>query len=189
VLVSWYLPTVGFSLWPCAVLLLVFIPVSIWHERNWRRTLAAYAVVRREAGAPQGEWPSFGLAHLMGVQPGLVLLVCALLGVMVATAAGAALMWPRTPPGFDLAVNPLDLPYIWSMVVAGTAAVVAGVAIALDLLHNPWSKVAWLVRRAIYTPAEQRARFFAQALEVDPEVPRAVTSAAPPVPDGSDSSS
>ena len=61
--------------------------------------------------------------------------------------------------------------------------------IALDLLHNPCSKVAWLVRRAIYTPAEQRALFFAHALEVDPEVPRAVTSAAPPVPDGSDSSS
>lgn len=169
-LVSWYLPTLEFSLWPCVVLLAVFIPVSIWHERNWRRTLADYARVRREAGAPDGVWPSSGLAHLMGVQPGLVLIACGMLGAVVILAAGVALMWPRTPPGFDLPMNPLDLPYVWSMIVAATAAIVAGVAIALDVRRNPWSKVARKVRQAIYARAEQRARLFAEALEVDPEL-------------------
>jgi hypothetical protein len=183
VLVSKYLPTLGFSLWPCAVLLLVFIPVSIWHERNWRRTLAAYSLVRREAGAPEGDWPSPDLRHLMGVQPGLVLLVCAILAVMVVIAGAAVLIWPRTPPGFDLPINPYDVPFIWSMIVAGSAAVVAGIAVANDLAHNPWSKVAWFVRRAIYARAEQRAEFFVRAVAVDPEVPH-VTPDAPSTPAG-----
>jgi hypothetical protein len=169
-LVSWYLPTIEFSLWPCAILLLVFVPVSIWHERNWRRTLAEYAHARVGAGASDAPWPSSGLAHLMGVQPGLVLLVCGLLGVAVLIAAGTALMWPRTPPGFDLPINPYDLPYLWSMVVAGTAAVVAGVAIAIDVWRNPWSRVARLLRRAIYARPAVRAQLFAQALVVDPEL-------------------
>ena len=169
-LVSRYLPTLGFSLWPCAVLLLVFIPVSFWHERNWRRTLAEYAQVRKNAGVSDGEWPPPGMANLMGVQPGLILFACAILGLMVAVAVVAALMWPRTPPGFEHAINPLDLPYVWSMIVAAAAAVIAGVAIALDVARNPWSKVARSVRRAIYAPAEQRSRCFAEALAVDPGI-------------------
>jgi hypothetical protein len=170
-LVSWYLPTLGFSLWPCAILLLVFIPVSIWHERNWRRTLAVYAVVRREVGATDEDWPSPGLVHLMGVQPGLLLLASTMLGLMVGLAAWAALLWPRTPPGFELPVNSLDLPFLWSMVVAGIAAVIAGVAIALDVRSNPMSRVAYQVRRAIYAPPGERANRFARALIVDPGVP------------------
>jgi hypothetical protein len=169
--VSWYLPTLGFSLWPCVVLLLVFIPVSIWHERNWRRTLASYAVARRDAGATDGDWPSPGLVHLMGVQPGLILLACAMLGLMVGIAAWAALLWPRRAPGFELPVNPLDLPFLWSMVVAGIAAISAGVAIALDVRSNPLSRVAHHVRRAIYASADERSSRFAQALLVDPGVP------------------
>ena len=170
-LVSWYLPNLELSaLWPCAVLLIVFIPVSIWHERNWRRTLADYADARRNAGAAEGEWPSAALARLMSVQPGLVLFACALLGVGVAVAAAAALIWPQTPPGFDLAINPYDLPYLWSMVVAGTAAIVAGVAIAVDVWRNPWSKVAKPLRRAIHARPLVRAQLFSAALTVDPEL-------------------
>jgi hypothetical protein len=177
-LVSWYLPTLGFSLWPCAILLLVFIPVSIWHERNWRRTLAAYAVERREAGATDENWPSPGLVHLMGVQPGLLLLASMMLGLMVGLAAWAALLWPRRPPGFELPVNSLDLPFLWSMITAGIAAVIAGVAIALDVRGNPLSRVAFLVRRAIYVSADERASRFAQALLVDPGVPRQASAPA-----------
>lgn len=176
--VSWYLPTLGFSLWPCVALLLVFIPVSIWHERNWRRTLALYAVARRDAGATDEDWPSPGLVHLMGVQPGLVLVACTMLGLMVGIAAWAALLWPHRAPGFELPVNPLDLPFIWSMVVAGIAAVIAGVAIALDVRSNPLSRVAHHVRRAIYASADERASRFAQALLVDPGVPEG--GSAPP---------
>lgn len=178
-LVSWYLPTVGFSLWPCVVLLVVFIPVSIWHERNWRKTLAEYARARREAGAPEGAWPSASLAHVMGVQPGLILAACGLLAIVVVVAAATALMWPQTPPGFDLPINPLDLPFIWSMVVAATAAIVAGVAIAIDVWRNPWSKVAKPVRRAIYARPDVRAKLFAEALAVDPGLRSSVVAPAP----------
>jgi hypothetical protein len=170
--VSWYLPTLGFSLWPCAILLLVFVPVSIRHERNWRRTLAAYAEVRRNAGATEEDWPSPELVHVMGVQPGLVLLASTMLGLMLCLAAWAAFLWPRRPPGFELPLNSLDLPFLWSMIVAGIAAVIAGVAIALDVRSNPLSGVAFHVRRAIYASAEERASRFAQALLVDPGVPR-----------------
>ena len=170
-LVSWYLPNLELSsLWPCAALLLVFIPVSIWHERNWRRTLADYAEARRKAGAAGGEWPSAALARLMSIQPGLVMFACALLGLGVAVAAATALIWPQTPPGFDLPINPYDLPYLWSMVVAGAAAVVAGVAIAVDVWRNPWSKVAKHVRRAIHARPIVRAQLFSAALKVDPEL-------------------
>ena len=41
-MISLYLPTIDRPLWPCLVLLVVFIPVSIWHEAHWRRTLADY---------------------------------------------------------------------------------------------------------------------------------------------------
>jgi len=170
-LVSWYLPNLELStLWPCAALLIVFIPVSIWHERNWRRTLADYAEARRKAGAAPGEWPSPALARLMSVQPGLVLFACALLGMGVAVAAATALIWPQKPPGFDLPINPYDLPYLWTMVVAGTAAIVAGVAIAVDVWRNPWSKVAAHVRRAIHARPLVRAQLFEAALKVDPEL-------------------
>lgn len=169
-LVSWYLPNIEFPLWPCAVLLVVFIPISILHDRNWRKTLADYARLRREAGAPEGDWPSASLARLMSIQPGLIIAVCAVLGIGVAIATTAALMWPQTPPGFDLPINPLDLPYLWSMIVAGTAAIVAGVAIAVDVLRSPWSKVAKHVRRAMYAPPVVRAKLFADALKLDPEL-------------------
>ena len=170
-LVSWYLPTVGFSLWPCAVLLFVFVPVSIWHERNWRRTLADYAQLRLDAGASDERWPTPELAPLMGVQPWLLLAVSALLALMVALAAWAALMWPSKPPGFEVPLNPLDLPYVWCMVVAGTAAVVACVAVAVDLLGSPWARVSDCVRRSMHAPADVRAALFARALSSDPGVP------------------
>ena len=171
-LVSWYLPTVGFSLWPCAALLIVFVPVSIWHERNWRRTLADYAQHRHDAGASDERWPSPELAPLMGVQPWLLLAVSALLSLMVALAVWAALLWPSKPPGFEVPLNPLDLPYVWCMVVAGTAAVVACVAVAVDLLGSPWAGVSDCVRRSMYAPADVRAALFARALASDPGVPR-----------------
>ena len=178
-LVSWYLPIPMFSLWPCAILLLVFIPITLWHERNWHRTLSEYAELRRTAGAPAGEWPSSGLAHLMGVQPGLVLTVSGMLAAITAFGAWAGAIWPRKPFGFGLPVNPYDLPYLWCMVVAGTAAVVAGVAIALDIRSSPWAGVASNVRRAMYAPPAEKERRFALALATDPEVPHGAEVAAP----------
>jgi hypothetical protein len=168
---SWYLPEPTFPLWPCVVLLVVFIPVSIWHERNWRRTLAAYAQVRASAGATDEEWPSADLARAMGVQLWLVLFVTILLALGVAIAVWAALQWPHKPLGFDQPINPLDLPDLWSFVVAGSAAVIAGVAVALDVGRSPWVGVARKVRRAIYVSPEERARLFALALAVDPGIP------------------
>lgn len=168
---SWYLPEPTFPLWPCAVLLVVFIPVSIWHERNWRRALAAYAQARTEAGAADEGWPTPDLARAMGVQLWLVLLVTILLALGVAIAAWAALLWPHRPPGFDQPLNLYDLPYLWSFIVAGTAAVIAGLAIALDVGRSPWVGVARKVRRAIYASPEERARLFALALAADPGVP------------------
>jgi hypothetical protein len=170
---SLYLPEPEFSLWPCAVLLLIFIPVSIWHERNWRRTLAAYVRARAAAGVNDPDWPSPDLARMMGVQPWLVLTATTLLAFGIAVAAWAALSWPHRPLGFDVPINPLDLPYIWTSVVAGTAAVVAGLAIAYDAWSSPYAGVARKVRRAIYTSGEERERLFSLALDSDPDVARA----------------
>jgi hypothetical protein len=96
--------------------------------------------------------------------------VSGMLALMVVTAAWAALVWPGKPPGFEVPLNPFDLPYLWCTVVAGTAAVVAGVAVALDLARSPWTRVAHNVRRAMYASADDRARFFATALSADPGV-------------------
>lgn len=167
---SWFLPEPAFPLWPCAVLLLVFIPVSIWHERNWRRTLAAYARVRAGAGARDANWPTPSLARMMGVQPWLVLLATSLLALVTAVAIWAAVVWPQRPLGFDVPINPFDLPYIWTSVVMGIAAVIAGLAIAWDAGSSPWAGVARKVRRAIYASAEERERWFAEALAVDPGI-------------------
>jgi hypothetical protein len=179
-LVSKYLPTIDHSLWPCAILLLIFIPVSIWHDRNWRRTLSAYAEARRAAGADGGEWPSAGLRRLMGVQPGLVLAATALLAAMTAFATWAVVQWPYRPYGFDLSVNIFDLPYLWCAIVAGCAAVVAGIAVTLDLARSPWAFVARQVRRSMYLPAEERAKRFEAALAVDPGVPHEADAPQPP---------
>ena len=168
---SIYLPTIDHSLWPCAVLLVVFIPISIARERSWRRTLAAYAEVRRAAGAAEGAWPPPGLANAMGVQPRLLFLVAGMLGAVTLFGAYVAIIWPQKFPGFDLPVNPFDLPFLWSMVVAGTAAVVAVVAIAIDLGGSPWMGVSRELRRVIYASAAERERVFAAALELDPGVP------------------
>lgn len=170
---SWYLPNLNFSLWPCLTLIVVFVPVSIYHERNWRRTLAEYAAARREAGAEDPEWPSTELSHAMGVQLWLVLVVTLALATVTGVAVWAALLWPKTPPGFEQPINPFDLPYLWSFVVAGTAAVVAGIAIAVDVGSSPWRGVARRVRRAVYAKPPERERLFALALEADPGVPHA----------------
>ena len=166
-----YLPTVDHPPWLCAVLLVVFIPVSIWHERNWRRQLAAYAAARLEAGATDAEWPEPGLRRQLGVQPWLVLLAAALLACMVALGAAALLVWPQKMPLFDEVINYFDRPYLAVALLAGTAAVVGAVAFAIELRRSPWARVANLVRRVTYaTPAERDAAF-AAALAVDPGVP------------------
>jgi hypothetical protein len=167
----YYLPTIDYpQIWPClGVALLVFVPVSIWHDRAWRRTLAEYGAARREAGATD-PWPPTGMSALIGVQPWLILTSAGLLAAMVALGLGALLAWPRKLPFFDGPLNYFDRPYVASMVVAGTAAVVGAVALGVDLARSPWAGVARAVRRATHARPEKRARLFDAALAVDPGV-------------------
>ena len=167
----WYLPTLSFSLWPCVVLVLVFIPISLYHERTWRRTLAEYATARREAGATEREWPPADARHLLGIQPRVLYAVAAMLGAMTALGIVVLAAWPHRLPHFDAALNYFDRPYLLGMSVIGLAAVVAIVALAFDISHQPWAPVAERLRRSMYAPAEKRARLFSAALAADPGVP------------------
>jgi hypothetical protein len=167
---SWYLPVPGFPLWPCLVLVIVMIPVSVWHERNWRRTLAEYAALRVEAGVPEGPWPPSDLRVALGLQPWLLLAVAAPLTLMTLVGIVGGLAWPYRPFGFETEMNFYDLPYLWSMIVAATAAIIACVAVAIDLTRSPWRTVAHSVRRAIHATPQVRAELFARALEADPDV-------------------
>ena len=169
----WYLPTVRAGLWPCVgIALLVFIPVSIWHERAWRRTLAEYGRARAAAGATD-PWPPEGMAMFIGVQPWLVLTVAALLAGMTAVGIGALWVWPRALPLFDGPLNYFDRPYVASMVVAGAAGVVGALALGIDLARSQWAPVARKVRHCTHARPEKRERLFAEAIAVDPGVARA----------------
>jgi hypothetical protein len=167
---SWYVPIPMFPMWPCPLLILIFVPVSVMHERNWRRTLAHYAERRREAGALEQEWPQGELAIAMSLQPWLVLSATIALALVTGFGIFTAMLWPYKPPGFDLPINPYDLPFLWSMIVAGVAAVVAGLAVAVDVARSPWARVAAELRRAIYASVEEREGRFARALAADPGV-------------------
>ena len=167
----WYLPTVDYpQLWPCVgVFFLFFIPVSVWHDRAWRRTLAEYGVLRAAAGAVD-PWPPAGMRTLIGVQAWLVLTAAGLLAAMTALGIAALAAWPSKLPFFDYPINYFDRPYLLGAVVAGTAAVVGAVALGADLVRSPWAAVAHKVRRATHAPAATRERLFAEALAVDPGV-------------------
>jgi hypothetical protein len=170
----YYLPTIDYPvIWPClGAALLVFVPVSIWHDRAWKRTLAEYGAVRLAAGA-EDPWPPVGMSALIGVQPWLILTSAGLLAVMTAIALGALLVWPGKLPFFDYPLNYFDRPYVATMVVAGTAAVVGAVALGVDLARSPWARTAHNVRAATHRKPEKRDRCFAAALAADPGVPRA----------------
>jgi len=178
----YYLPTIDYpQLWPCVgAFLLVFIPVSIWHDRAWKRTLAEYGVVRAAAGASD-PWPPDGMSALIGVQPWLVLTSAGLLAVMTALGTAALVAWPRKLPFFDYPINYFDRPYLLGALVAGTAAVVGAVALGVDLARSPWAAVARKVRRATHARPAARQRLFAEALAVDPgvEAARAPSPALP----------
>ena len=170
----YFLPTIDHPIvWPCVgVALLVFIPVSIWHDRAWKRTLAEYGAVRLAAGATD-PWPPAGMSALIGVQPWLILTSAGLLAAMTALGLAALLAWPRSLPFFDGPLNYFDRPYVTTMVVAGVAGVVGAVALGLDLARSPWARVASKVRRATHAPSETRERLFSAALVVDPGVTQA----------------
>ena len=176
----WYLPTIGFPLWPCAgAALLFFIPVSIWHDRAWRRTLAEYGQVRVEAGATD-PWPPEGMRALIGVQPWLILASAALLALMTGLGLAALLAWPRKLPFFDGPLNYFDRPYLAVVIVAGVAAIVGAGALGIDLALSPWAKTAARVRRATHARSAKRTELFAAAIEVDPGVRRAREALAEP---------
>lgn len=168
---NYYLPTIDFSLWPCFWLLLVFIPISVFHDRNWRRVLAEYAEMRREAGAEDEKWPRADLRVILGSQPWLLLTASTLLGAFSAYALWALLQWPRVPAGFDLPINYYDLAYLWTVLVMAVAGVAIGVAISIEGLRSPWAGVAWRLRRSMYAPDEMRTRMLAEAIACDPGVP------------------
>ncbi len=171
-MVTMYLPTVDWPLWPCLVPLAVFVPLSVWHQRHWTRTYAEYAELRRSAGASDEPWPTGELRLVLSVQPGLMFIVAAMLAVMVAFGIATLAAWPhRLLPWMNI-LNYFDRPYLASMLVAGTAAVVGVGALAIDLARSPWSGVARQVRRAVHASPDVRAARLAAALRVDPGVPR-----------------
>lgn len=167
-LVSWYLPTVGFSLWPCAGLLAFFIPVTAMHERNWRRTIAAYAAMRKGAGATDDAWPTRQQRVILGVQPWLLFTVSGLLGAFALFALWALLQWPHRPPGFEAVINFYDLVYLWCTLAMALGAVAIGLAIGVEAARSPWAGVAQRIRRSMYAPASARERLLAEALAIDP---------------------
>ncbi len=170
----YYLPTIDYPvIWPClGIALLVFIPVSIWHDRAWRRTVEEYGALRAASGATD-PWPPEGMRALIGVQPWLILTSAGLLATMTAIGLAALLAWPRKLPFFDGPLNYFDRPYVATMVVAGTAAVVGAVALGVDLARSPWAGVARRIRRATHARPEKRERLFSAALAVDPGVKEA----------------
>ena len=170
---SMYIPTVDHSLWPFAVLIVVFVPLSLWHERNWRATLTAYADARRSAGAAGGRWPSAEMNWVLSLQPWLLLAVALMLGAMVLLGGAAMAVWPHRLIGFDETINYFDRPYLSAMLTAGLAGVIGAVALAVDLWRSPWSGVANEVRRCVYASSEERERRFERALMCDPGVPSA----------------
>jgi hypothetical protein len=171
-MVTMYLPTVYWPyLWPCAVLLLVFIPVSIWHQVHWSRTVAEYAALRRSAGAPDEPWPTRDLRWVLSLQPWLLILVASLLAVMVVTGLVAMVVWPHRLFRFGNILNYYDRPYLASMLVAGIAAVIGVTALAIDLLRSPWKGVAAQVRRAVHASPSQHESRLQAALKLDPGVP------------------
>jgi len=167
---SFYLPTIDHSLWPFAVLLVVLVPLSFWHDRNWRSTLGAYADARRAAGAEDGVWPGAELTWTLGLQPWLLFFVAAILAAMVALGAAVLATWPHRFMNFDEVLNYYDRPYLSAMLVAGVAAIVGTIALAVDLRRSPWSGVANEVRRCTYASPEERAERFERALACDPGI-------------------
>ena len=170
-MISLYLPTIDHSPWPFAVLIVLLVPLSLWHERNWRATLAAYSHARRAAGASDERWPDAETKWVLSLQPWLVLAVALLLAGMVLLGGAAMAVWPHRMPGFDETINYFDRPYLSATLTAGLAALVGAVALAIDLWHSPWSRVASEVRRCVYASAEERERRFESALACDPGVP------------------
>lgn len=191
-------PTWGFDLWPFAAVIVVFVPVSIVHERNFRRVIAAYATARAEDGAaadgvaivpaaipgtatgtqpsaqaePTAQWPPRALSRMLGLQPALLMLLAVLLGWMTATAIAGVLVWPHALPYFNLAINYYDRPYVWVFGSIGAALTVALAAVAIDLWRSPWARVASNLRHAIYASPQRRAALLADALANDPGVRR-----------------
>jgi hypothetical protein len=170
----YYLPTIDYPvMWPClGAALLVFVPLSVWHDRAWKRTLADYGAARTEAGA-QDPWPPVGMSALIGVQPWLILTLAGLLAAMTGVALGALLAWPDKLPFFDYPLNYFDRPYVAVMSVIGIAAVVGAVALGVDLARSPWARTARNVRLATHAKPQKRERLFAAALAADPGVPKA----------------
>lgn len=160
------------SIRPHLIVLLLFAIISIAHERNWRRLLADYAAARREAGASEdGTWPSTWLSYALSMQPVILVLLACCLIPMVGFGLYGALYWPHRPPLFFAPIHPDDLPVLWAGIVAGCAAVLALVVVAVAMWRSPWQGVARRLRRSVYAPAEKRAVLFAEAIERDPGVP------------------
>jgi hypothetical protein len=173
-MITMYLPTIDHPPWFCAVLLVIFIPVSIWHERHWRRTVADYADLRSQAGAADSQWPSADLKLMLSLQPWLVFMAAVLLAAMVVLGAAGLLIWPHKLPFFDGVINYYDRPYLAAMLTAGLAAIVGAVALAVDLWCSPWRDASGLIRRAVHAPQPKRDEFLTAALKVDPGVPEAL---------------
>jgi hypothetical protein len=157
------------DLWPIAVVLGLLALVSVWHDRNFRATIEAYAALRREAGATDEPWPAPVLRRSLALQPGLLLFgailiaFVSLVGTLDELFRSDPLRW--LPPGYN--VPPPSASSIVAALLGWVAAAVL-MALALYAARSPWKDVALNIRRAIYAKAESRERLFAEALRHDP---------------------
>lgn len=155
---------------PAAVVVAVLSVAAFFHERNWRRVLAEYADLRRQHGAPAGRWPTFSLQLLLGLKPGLLVLLALICAGGVVIGAWAALAWPQPAPFAVLPVADASLPVVWAATGGAGGFLVALLAVIALVMTSPWSRVSRALHRAIYAKGEQRQELLGEALAADPHI-------------------
>lgn len=157
--------------WTFWGILLCMLAVSAYHERKVASTEREYVARRTEAGGEAGDWPREGsLAMRLGPQ-------FLLPGAAVAALIGAAqVLNTIVSETLDVLMRAHDAAPALPMVAP--AVIALGMGIALFLLarrvqRSPWYPVAERVRRAVHAPRVRRDQLFAEALALDPGIPRA----------------
>lgn len=160
---------------PAAVVVAVLSVAAFFHERNWRRVLAEYADLRRQHGAPAGRWPSFSLQLLLGLKPGLLVVLALICAGGAVIGAWAALAWPQPAPFAVLPVADANLPVVWAATGGAGGFTVALLAVVVLVATSPWSRVSRALHRAIPAKGEQRLELLGEALAADPQIASAAS--------------